>query len=203
MTYTVKEIFYSLQGEGGNVGRPAVFLRFAGCNLWNGREQHRANAVCKFCDTQFVGGKKYNATQLADAVERLWPGHHDKFIVVTGGEPALQFDAALESALRRRHFEIAMETNGTIALDGKPDWVTVSPKTKNLVVTRGDELKFVFPQRELSPDDFSFMDFNFFYLQPMDLNGEMESNTVKALAYCLSHPQWRLSQQTHKRLGLR
>ena len=211
MSYAVKEIFYTLQGEGAQAGRAAVFCRFAGCNLWSGREQGRAAAQCRFCDTEFVGtdgpggGKFESALELAEAVADKWPGSASearKFVVCTGGEPLLQIDAHLIHALHDCGFEIAVETNGTIsALDGI-NWLCVSPKAgAKLVQKSGDELKLVFPQEDMDPADFEALPFRHFFLQPMDgLN--REANTNLALRYCLQHPRWRLSLQTHKILGI-
>ena len=209
MTYSVKEIFLTLQGEGGQAGKAAVFCRFAGCNLWTGREQDRHKAVCTFCDTDFVGvdgeggGKFATADALADAVEAAWTGgHDDRLVVCTGGEPLLQLDAAAIDALHARGFQIACETNGTVAAPEGIDWVCVSPKADAPVVqTRGQELKLVYPQDKALPERFEGLDFERFYLQPMD-GPDRERNTQLAVAYCLSHPQWRLSVQTHKYLGL-
>jgi len=203
VTYTVKEIFYTLQGEGANVGRPAAFLRFAGCNLWSGRESDRRRAICKFCDTDFRGGQRFrDAEALADAVAAVWLGDpQHRFVVVTGGEPALQFDAALARALKERHFFIAIETNGTVPLKGRVDWITVSPKAGTDPVLRGgDELKLVFPQEGAPPDRFEDLAFRLFYLQPMD-DSQRQTNTLAALDYCRRHPRWRLSLQTHKLVG--
>jgi 7-carboxy-7-deazaguanine synthase (Cx14CxxC type) len=209
MTYSVKEIFLTLQGEGGQAGKAAVFCRFAGCNLWTGREQDRAKAVCTFCDTDFVGvdgeggGKFATADLLAEAVEAAWTGGpYDRLVVCTGGEPLLQLDAAAIAALHARGFMIAVESNGTLAAPEGIDWVCVSPKADAPVVqTRGQELKLVYPQDKALPERFAALDFERFYLQPMD-GPDRERNTQLAVAYCLSHPQWRLSVQTHKYLGL-
>jgi 7-carboxy-7-deazaguanine synthase len=211
MTYAVKEIFYTLQGEGANAGRPAVFCRFAGCNLWTGREQDRAHAVCQFCDTDFVGigadgGKFASAEELADAVAARWPSADDagaRFVVCTGGEPLLQIDRALVDTLHARRFEIAVETNGTQRPPPGIDWICVSPKANApLVVTCGQELKLVFPQVGGEPERYESLDFASFYLQPMD-GPDLEANTRLAVEYCLAHPRWRLSLQTHKVLGIR
>ena len=208
--YSVKELFYTLQGEGANAGRPAVFCRFSGCNLWTGREQDRARAVCTFCDTDFVGtdgeggGKFGNADALADTVETAWASGaaHERFVVCTGGEPLLQLDAALIEALHARGFEIAVETNGTIAAPEGIDWICVSPKADaELKQIRGDELKLVYPQEKARPERFEKLDFKYFFLQPMD-GAEAEENTRAATAYCLAHPKWRLSLQTHKLIGI-
>jgi 7-carboxy-7-deazaguanine synthase (Cx14CxxC type) len=209
MTYSVKEIFLTLQGEGGQAGRAAVFCRFAGCNLWSGREQDRATAVCTFCDTDFVGmdgeggGKFASADALAEAVQAAWTGGPgDRLAVITGGEPLLQLDAALIGALHARGFSIAVETNGTQVPPEGIDWLCVSPKADAAVVARsGQELKLVYPQPGVDPAAFATLDFERFYLQPMD-GPDQAANTAAAVAYCLSHPQWRLSVQTHKYLGL-
>lgn len=207
MAYSVKEIFYTLQGEGRNAGRAAVFCRFAGCNLWSGREEDRANAVCTFCDTDFVGadaGKFATADTLADAIAALWAGATGpKMVVLTGGEPLLQVDSALIDALHGRDFEIAVETNGTIAPPVGIDWLCVSPKsTAPLAVTSGDELKLVYPQADAMPDRFEGMAFDHLLLQPMD-GPLLAENTAAAIAYCMAHPNWRLSVQTHKVVGIR
>lgn len=210
MSYAVKEIFLTLQGEGAHAGRTAVFCRFSGCNLWSGREHDRAAAICKFCDTDFVGtdgtlGARYaSAEDLADAVDREWRGPPDhRYTVLTGGEPLLQVDAALVEALHARGFEIAVETNGTIAPPPGLDWICVSPKAAtDLVIREGHELKLVFPQPENTPDAFADLAFERFSLQPMD-GPDITRNTEAAIAYCLDHPQWRLSVQTHKSLGIR
>jgi 7-carboxy-7-deazaguanine synthase len=214
MSYAVKEIFYTLQGEGGLTGRPAVFCRFAGCNLWSGREADRAAAICRFCDTDFVGtdgtdgGRYRDAAALADRVAALWPpGEQEhgpaRFVVCTGGEPLLQLDPPLIEALHRRGFAIAIETNGTIALPPGLDWVCVSPKAgAPLLVTAGDELKIVVPQAGLDPLAFAGLDFRRFSVQPMD-GPERAGNTEWAIAFCLTHPRWQLSLQTHKITGVR
>lgn len=210
MTYSVKEIFYTLQGEGANAGRPAVFCRFAGCNLWSGREEDRAGAVCQFCDTDFVGaegdggGKFSDALTLAAAIARAWRGAKtgEELVVLTGGEPALQLDSRLIEALHAQDFEIAIETNGTLPLPWGIDWICVSPKADAaLSVTEGDELKLVFPQALAMPEQFEDLAFDYFFLQPMD-GPEREKNTRQAIDYCLAHPAWRLSVQTHKILGI-
>jgi 7-carboxy-7-deazaguanine synthase (Cx14CxxC type) len=210
MTYAVKEIFHTLQGEGANTGTPAVFLRFAGCNLWSGREQDRTSAVCRFCDTDFVGtdgtggGRFSDADALADAVLAAWPRgvESHRFLVCTGGEPLLQLDAALLHALHERHFRVAIETNGTQPVPPGVDWICVSPKAgAPLVVPRGNELKLVFPQAGAEPERFERLDFAHFFLQPMD-GPQRARNTGLALAYCRSHPRWRLSLQTHKLIGI-
>ena len=209
MTYSVKEIFYTLQGEGARAGRASVFLRFAGCNLWSGHEKDRAGAVCKFCDTQFVGtdgtggGKFSDAQALADAVAVHWPGGPGRYVVCTGGEPLLQLDAPLIAALHAKGFEIAIETNGTLAAPEGIDWICVSPKADApLVQTRGNELKLVYPQAGGEPSRYAELQFENFFLQPMD-SSEREANTRAATEYCMTHPQWRLSLQTHKLLGIR
>lgn len=209
MTYAVKEIFYTLQGEGANTGKPAVFCRFAGCNLWSGREQDRTQATCRFCDTDFVGtdgpggGKFETAATLSAAVEAAWQGeNHTKLVVCTGGEPLLQLDAPLIAALHARGFTIAVETNGTLAPPPGIDWVCVSPKADaELVVAAGDELKLIFPQAGAAPARYESLRFSHWFLQPMD-GPERETNTRAAIAYCLAHPKWRLSLQTHKYLNI-
>lgn len=208
--YAVKEIYYTLQGEGAQTGRAAVFLRFSGCNLWSGREQDRSEAVCGFCDTDFVGvdgpggGKFASAEGLASAVAKTWPaaarGH--PLVVCTGGEPLLQLDAPLIEALHANGFEIAIETNGTIAAPAGVDWICVSPKAGAPLVQRsGDELKLVYPQKDAPPEAFAKLDFIHFFLQPMD-GPELKENTRRAVHYCLAHPRWRLSLQVHKLVGL-
>jgi 7-carboxy-7-deazaguanine synthase (Cx14CxxC type) len=210
VTYAVKEIFYTLQGEGTHAGRPAVFCRFAGCNLWSGFEEDRAGAVCSFCDTDFVGtdgpggGKFASAEELARAVAAKWPyGSSDRpFVVCTGGEPLLQLDSPLVDALHAAGFEIAVETNGTRPPPPQLDWICVSPKAgADLVLTAGDELKLVYPQPGAEPEGFLDLDFRHFYLQPMD-GPQLAENTRLAMEYCLEHPRWRLSLQTHKLLGI-
>lgn len=210
MSYAVKEIFLTLQGEGAHAGRTAVFCRFSGCNLWTGREQDRASAVCQFCDTDFVGtdgtlgGRYANAGDLADAIAAQWEGPQDhRYTVLTGGEPLLQVDTALIEALHARGFTIAIETNGTIEPPPGLDWICVSPKAgSELVVRKGHELKLVYPQPENTPEDFAGLEFERFSLQPMD-GPDIAQSTQAAIAYCLRHPQWRLSVQTHKTLGIR
>jgi 7-carboxy-7-deazaguanine synthase len=213
MTYTVKEIFYTLQGEGANAGRPAVFCRFAGCNLWTGREEDRHKAVCRFCDTDFLGigpdgGRFTTASELAGRVASLWPqrseGSHP-LVVCTGGEPLLQLDQAAVDAFHAKGFEVAVETNGTQEAPRGIDWLCVSPKSNApLRLTSGDEIKLVYPQAEADaqPERFERLDFRNFYLQPMDGPMLLE-NTRRAVEYCLEHPQWKLSLQTHKLLGIR
>lgn len=203
-SYVVKEIFYTLQGEGAHTGRPAIFVRFAGCNLWSGRERDRANAVCQFCDTDFVGGTRYTAAQIVAIAESQFPHARNRFVVFTGGEPALQLDANLLAAFREKQFATAIETNGTVPLKANPDWITVSPKTQRLQVTDGDELKLVYPQAGLQPDDFAALSFQRFYLQPKWERWPWRRgrNLHAALAFCQKAPQWRLSLQTHKHLGI-
>ncbi len=212
MSYAVKEIYYTLQGEGAQTGRPAVFCRFAGCNLWSGREQDRATAICTFCDTDFVGtdgpggGKFRRPEELADAVLQCWElgtgGATPGLVVCTGGEPLLQLDAPLIAALQRRGFEVAVESNGTVEAPEGVDWLCISPKAGAPLVQRsGDELKLVYPQEGAPPEAFVDLDFSHFFLQPMD-GPDVESNTRKAIEYCLKHPKWRLSMQTHKVLGI-
>jgi len=210
MTYSVKEIFYTLQGEGLRAGRPAVFCRFAGCNLWTGREEDRDKAICKFCDTDFVGtdgtlgGKFAEATALADIINQQWPqGKGQKYVVLTGGEPLLQVNDQLVDALHAQGFEIAVETNGSVVAPSGIDWICVSPKAgADWVQKNGHELKLVYPQPGLLPQDISLNGFEYYLLQPMD--GLMQKqNTLKAIDYCQSNPDWRLSVQTHKILEIR
>ncbi|KEA62775.1 Queuosine Biosynthesis QueE Radical SAM [Marinobacterium lacunae] len=208
--YTVYEMFYTLQGEGAQTGRAAVFCRFSGCNLWSGREQDRSGAICDFCDTQFVGtdgqrgGKFKDANSLAAVIASLWPAGASgrPYVVCTGGEPALQLDAPLVDALHAHGFEIAIETNGTKPLPEGIDWICVSPKAgTELVVTQGNELKLVYPQPLAPPERFNTLPFDHFFLQPMD--GPMQgSYTARCIEYCMAHPQWRLSLQTHKIIGI-
>jgi len=211
VSYAVKEIFYTLQGEGLNAGRPAIFCRFAGCNLWSGREADRATAACRFCDTDFVGtdgtlgGRYATAEDLALAVAALWPADDpgERFLVATGGEPLLQLDAALLAALHGQRFRVAVETNGTLPVPPGVDWICVSPKAgAPLAVTRGDELKLVYPQADQMPATVEHLEFGSFLLQPMD-GPQREANTAAALAYVQAHPRWRLSLQLHKMLGIR
>jgi 7-carboxy-7-deazaguanine synthase len=210
VSYAVKEIFLTLQGEGAHAGRAAVFCRFAGCNLWSGREQDRSSASCKFCDTDFVGtdgtlGARYaTADDLADAIAGQWAGEHGyRYVVLTGGEPLLQVDAELIDALHARGFAIGLETNGTIEPPDGVDWICVSPKAgAELKVRRGDELKLVYPQEGAMPAAFADLAFERFSLQPMD-GPDVAANTERAVNYCIRHPQWRLSLQTHKTLGIR
>ncbi|OGU02662.1 MAG: 7-carboxy-7-deazaguanine synthase [Gemmatimonadetes bacterium RBG_16_66_8] len=212
MTYSIKEIYYTLQGEGAQTGRPAVFLRFAGCNLWSGHEADRQNAVCRFCDTDFVntdgpgGGKFSRPADVAVEVADTWPNEFSvvsrPFVVCTGGEPLLQLDEPLIEALHQRGFEIAIETNGTLRAPSGIDWICVSPKAEaQLVQQSGHELKLVYPQDRLDPAVFEALEFTHFSLQPMD-GPERERNTELALQYCAAHPKWRLSLQTHKLLGM-
>lgn len=212
MTYNVKEIFYTLQGEGAHTGRPAVFCRFAACNLWTGREADRGRSICRFCDTDFVGtdgpggGRFRSATELAAAVAAAWPGQPQRgaepYVVCTGGEPLLQLDDAAVAALHAAGFVVAVETNGTRPAPAGLDWVCVSPKAgADLTLTAGDELKLVYPQDGAPPDAFEHLAFDRFSLQPMD-GPEREKNTRLTVEYCLAHPRWRLSLQTHKYLGI-
>jgi 7-carboxy-7-deazaguanine synthase (Cx14CxxC type) len=212
MTYSVKSIFYTLQGEGANVGRPAVFCRFAGCNLWSGREEDRASAECSFCDTDFVGtdgdggGQFKTAQDLAQAVRATWPestsGQYHPLVVATGGEPLLQLNGDLVEALHEVGMEIAVETNGTISPPAGLDWICVSPKAgTELVVRSGNELKLVYPQEGVDPETYLGLNFFNHFLQPMD-GPDLEENTKKTVQYCLEHPQWRLSVQVHKIIGI-
>jgi len=211
MSYSIKEIFYTLQGEGAQAGRPAVFCRFAGCNLWSGRETDRATAICQFCDTDFVGvngpggGRFESADECASAVAEKWPASSPggrPFVVCTGGEPLLQLDESLIHALHTRGFEVAVETNGTVIAPAGIDWICVSPKAgTKLLQQRGDELKLIFPQLEADPRAFESLQFRHFFLQPMD-GPSKGANTNLAVKYCMEHPQWRLSLQLHKLLGI-
>lgn len=213
MTYSVKEIYYTLQGEGAQTGRPAVFLRFAGCNLWSGREEHRLEAVCRFCDTEFVGtdgpggGKFETSAELAVAIQRAWPAAAESnrpYVVCTGGEPLLQLDEELIAALHAAGFEIGVESNGTLAAPAGIDWLCISPKGSAPVMQQsGHELKLVYPQQEAEAEPGNFVDLQFehFFLQPLD-DAELEQNTRRAIEYCLANPRWRLSVQTHKILGI-
>ncbi len=213
MTYSVREIYFTLQGEGARTGRPAVFLRFAGCNLWSGREPDRGSAVCRFCDTEFVGtdgpggGKFESARELAAAVEAHWPRSDEtgqRYVVCTGGEPLLQLDIAAIDALHAKGFEVGVESNGTIAAPDGIDWLCISPKGKAPLEQRsGNELKLVYPQEEAQaqPECFESLAFEHFYLQPLD-SDDRDANTSATVKYCLHHPQWQLSLQTHKLLGI-
>lgn len=211
MSYAVKEMFYTLQGEGARAGRPAVFVRFAGCNLWSGREQDRAEAICSFCDTEFVGtdgdggGKFESADALAHAAAAHWPNLKlgSPYLVCTGGEPLLQLDPLLIAAFHAQGFEVAVESNGTLTAPPELDWICISPKAgADLVQVSGDELKLVFPQPGADPERYEGLEFKHFFLQPMD-GAEKAANTEAAIAYCLAHPRWRLSLQSHKLIGLR
>jgi len=211
MSYSVKEIYYTLQGEGARAGRAAVFLRFTGCNLWTGLERDRAKAICKFCDTDFVGmdgpggGRFADASALAKAVAAQWPKdlRAQPYVVCTGGEPLLQLDEALIAALHEQGFEVGIETNGTLLPPANIDWICMSPKADApLLLTRGNELKLIYPQAGAAPERYADLDFTHFFLQPMD-NPERAANTEAATRYCLDHPQWRLSLQTHKLIGIR
>lgn len=205
--YKIKEIYYTIQGEGFHTGQAAVFCRFTGCNLWSGLEKDRQSAVCKFCDTDFrgtdgVNGGKYTAIQLTQKIHELWVGDTRPFVVFTGGEPGLQLDDTLVSECQSAHIYTAVETNGTVALPEGLDWITVSPKANaELVLTTGSELKLVYPQVEHSPDDFEHLDFDHFYLQPCD-DANQSDNIKSTTAYCLANPKWKLSLQTHKILGI-
>ena len=210
MSYTVKEIFYTLQGEGANAGKAAVFCRFSGCNLWTGREEDRPRAVCQFCDTDFVGvgpdGGRFDTPQsLASAISRAWRGDDpsERLVVCTGGEPLLQLDEALVDALHAEGFTVAIETNGTKPAPRGIDWICVSPKAgAPMVLTSGSELKLVYPQAGALPERYAELSFDHFFLQPMD-GPDVLQNTRDAIDYCMRHPQWRLSLQTHKQLGIR
>ena len=209
MTYAVKELFKTLQGEGAHAGRAAVFCRFAGCNLWSGRENDRATAACTFCDTDFIGtdgeggGKFAQAELLTDAIAATWgDGTANRYVVFTGGEPLLQLDAGLLAAVHARGFTVAIETNGTLQPPEGIDWICVSPKGKApVVIERGNELKLVYPQRDAPPEAFAHLDFQHFFLQPMDGPARV-AHTERAVQYCMQHPQWRLSLQTHKYIGI-
>lgn len=207
--YKIKEIYYTLQGEGHHTGRPAVFCRFSGCNLWSGREEDRASAICQFCDTNFWGldgvlGGKYNTETLVETISQLWPDHHktNPFVVFTGGEPALQLDSELIDACHTSHIEVAVETNGTLELPNGIDWICVSPKANtDIVIKSGNEIKIVFPQKGIDPIDFKDLQFEHYYIQPMDGN-HTAANTQAAIDFCKSNPQWKLSIQTHKLLNI-
>lgn len=202
MTYSVKELFYTLQGEGAHTGRAAVFCRFSGCNLWSGLEKDRTTADCTFCDTDFVGGEKFKtAEELAEKAWSLWPDGGKPYIVCTGGEPLLQLDAPLIKAFQDKGFEVAVETNGTLPAPKELDWVCVSPKDLNqFVQTSGDEIKLIYPQQAVKPQDVEHLDYINFFLQPLDKTGEDHVDEV--IDYCKSHPKWRLSLQTHKIIGI-
>jgi 7-carboxy-7-deazaguanine synthase (Cx14CxxC type) len=211
MAYKIQEIFYSVQGEGFHAGKPAIFLRFMHCNFWTGNEADRASAVCRFCDTQFMtpnpnlmGGRYAHADELVERTLSLWPKNslHRPFVVLTGGEPMLQVDAELIDAFHRLGTYLAIETNGSLVVPDTIDWICVSPKTPTLVQNHGDELKLVFPQETLGPEDFDALSFQHFYLQPMD-NSAQSDNTQKALAYCLADPRWTLSLQLQKILAIK
>lgn len=206
--YSVKEVYYTLQGEGAHAGRPAVFLRFSGCNLWSGREEERASAICRFCDTDFVGmngplGGRYSAARLAETIESLWPAASPaRYVVCTGGEPLLQLDEDLIDALHSKGFQVGVETNGTLPAPNGVDWICVSPKAATEIVLRsGDELKLVVRQEGLMPEDVDEWTFDHFFLQPMD-GPCLAEYTAWAVAYCLAHPTWKLSLQTHKLIGI-
>jgi 7-carboxy-7-deazaguanine synthase (Cx14CxxC type) len=212
MSYTIKEIRYTLQGEGVNTGRPAVLLRFSGCNLWSGREEDRDSAMCNFCDTDIVGsdgpggGNYATASELVSAVAKTWPradnAERQKFVVCTGGEPSLQLDSTLVDVFHERGFEVAIETNGTVVTPPGVDWICVSPKAgTQLWQKSGDELKLVYPQVGAKPEQFEELDFRHFFLQPL-CGPDLKRNTNRALRYCMDHPKWRLSVQTHKILGI-
>lgn len=208
MTFTVKEIFYSLQGEGAHAGRPTVFCRFTGCNLWSGREEDRHQAQCRFCDTDFIGtdgpngGKYQSAAYLAEAIDSLWPSNHQhKYAIFTGGEPLLQLTEELVDQLHKLGYQVAIETNGTLEPPSNIDWICVSPKTTELKVTRGHELKVVYPQPDINLEQLSLLDFQHRFIQPMD-DSNRQSHTLQAVQYCLNNPKWRLSLQTHKLLGI-
>jgi 7-carboxy-7-deazaguanine synthase (Cx14CxxC type) len=205
--YKIKEIYYTLQGEGAQTGRPAVFCRFTGCNLWSGREEDRHKAICQFCDTDFWGtdgknGGRYSATELSKKIASLWPGGGKPYVVCTGGEPLLQLDEALIEALHESGFEVAVETNGTKPAPAGLDWICVSPKAgADIVLTEGHELKLVYPQPGAEPELFQDLSFTHFFLQPMD-SPEQAANIQATVDYCLQHPQWRMSLQTHKVLNI-
>lgn len=204
--YSIKEIYYTLQGEGFHTGRPAVFCRFSGCNLWTGREEDRENAICQFCDTEFVGtdgvnGGKYNAAELVIQIKSLFPGP-DCFVVCTGGEPGLQIDEDLVTAFHESNIEIAIETNGTVALPKGIDWITMSPKANTeILITEGNELKIVYPQSDIHPSEVEKYQFEQFYIQPMD-GPELEKNMEQSIQFVKENPKWKLSVQTHKQIGI-
>ncbi|MBT8191401.1 MAG: 7-carboxy-7-deazaguanine synthase [Saprospiraceae bacterium] len=205
--YAIKEIYYTLQGEASHAGRPAIFCRFSGCNLWSGREEDRHKAICQFCDTDFWGtdgenGGKYSAEALIEKLISLWPSDISPFVVFTGGEPALQLDESLIGILKAHHFEIAIETNGTLELPDGIDWICMSPKANtDIVINSGNEIKIIYPQKGIDPLDFKEYDFEFFYIQPMD-NPDRDKNTKACIEFCKANPQWRLSLQTHKYLDI-
>lgn len=207
--YKIKEIYYTLQGEGHHTGKPAVFCRFSGCNLWNGKEEDRHKAICQFCDTDFWGtdgenGGTYKAVELAEKIASLWPAHNklDRFVVFTGGEPLLQLDKNLNDAIHNVGFQIAIETNGTLEAPKGVDWICVSPKANTEIVLKtGDELKLVYPQKGIDPQEFAKWNFTYHYLQPMD-SQEIDNNTSACIAYCKENPKWNLSIQTHKLLNI-
>ena len=206
--YKIKEIYYTLQGEGHHTGRPAIFCRFSGCNLWSGREEDRHKSICQFCDTDFWGtdgenGGKYSADDLANLILSLWPDPSEHpFLVCTGGEPALQLDGVLIDILHTHSIEIAIETNGSLPLPDRIDWICVSPKAHTEIVTiKGHELKLVYPQKENRPEDYLHLDFEHFYLQPLD-DENQAANIQACILYCKTHPKWKLSLQTHKWLGI-
>ena len=201
MTYRINEIFYSIQGEGYWTGRPAVFVRFSGCNLWNGVEEDRASAICTFCDTDFVDFEEYSLNQLVNEITLQWPGGGTPMVIFTGGEPLLQLDDPLVDTLRDQGWYTAVETNGTKPVLVDVDWVCVSPKTRTVRITEGDELKLVYPQR-VTPTMFAQLNFQHFWLSPMD-GPNLVENTAQAYRYCLDHPQWRLNTQLHKQIGVR
>lgn len=209
-TYSIKEIFYTLQGEGQHAGRPAVFCRFSGCNLWSGREEDRHKAICQFCDTDFWGtdgqnGGKYSAQDLVNECKSLWKGKTDKelYIVCTGGEPALQLDDELVNELKKAGFIIAVETNGTLELPNKVDWICLSPKAgTDIKLQHAHEVKIVYPQKGISPNEFATFNAEHFYVQPMEETNKTEENIASSIAYCLENPQWNLSLQTHKIVGI-
>lgn len=205
-TYKIKEIYYTIQGEGHHTGTPAVFCRFAGCNLWSGREEDRASAICKFCDTDFWGtdglnGGKYDAVSLVEKIKSLYPSDNP-MVVFTGGEPALQLDDELLSMCKKENIYTAVESNGTLELSPLLDWVCISPKADTeIIITKGDELKLVYPQLENTPAQYEAFDFKYFYLQPLD-DPKQEENIQSCVKYCMDHPQWKLSLQTHKVIGI-
>lgn len=202
MSYHVNELFYSIQGEGYWSGRPAVFCRFSGCNLWSGREEDRAAAICTFCDTSFTDFEEYNLTQLVDEITLRWPSGGTPMVIFTGGEPTLQLDDQLVDTLRDQGWYTAVETNGTRRLEVDVDWVCVSPKTPTILATEGDELKLVYPQRRNTPNRYTGLDFTHWWLSPMD-GPNLADNTAQAYRYCLDNPQWRLNTQLHKTIGVR